>query len=75
MPVVFTALCIFAVAALAIHAQQIPHAPTSEGEIPEAILGKAGAPRGGDLTYFDEDQATKGYLAEPEGPGPGAPSS
>ena len=33
-------------------------------------MGKAGAPRGGDLAYFEEDSATKGYLAEPEGPGP-----
>ena len=66
----FTAFFILAVASLAIHAQQIPYAPTSEGEIPEAILGKAGAPRGGDLAYFEEDQATRGYLAEPEGPGP-----
>ena len=70
MPVAYTALVILAFAALAIHGQQIPYAPTSEGEIPEAILGEAGAPRGGGLAYFDEDQATRGYLAEPEGPGP-----
>ena len=70
MPFSFAAYLILAVAALAIHGQQIPYAPTSEGEIPEAILGQAGAPRGGDLTYFDEDPATRGYLAEPEGPGP-----
>ena len=70
VPVVFTAFIVLAVAAPAVHAQQIPYAPTSEGEIPEAILGKAGAPRGGDLAYFDEDPASKGYLAEPEGPGP-----
>ncbi len=70
VPVVFTAFFILAVAAPAIHAQQIPYAPTSEGEIPDAIVGKAGAPSGSDLAYFEEDQATRGYLAEPEGPGP-----
>ncbi len=53
-----------------IQAQQIPYEPTAEGQIPEAILGNAGAPRGADLSYFDEDPDTKGYLAEPEGPGP-----
>ncbi len=53
-----------------IQAQQISHEPTADGQIPVAILGNAGAPRGTDLSYFDEDPDTKGYLAEPEGPGP-----
>ncbi len=67
---VATATFVLTVAALSVHAQQIPYEPTSEGQIPEAIIGKAGALRGGDLAYFDEDADTKGYLAEPEGPGP-----
>ena len=68
---VFTVLASLAVAAaVPVLAQQIPYAPTTEGQIPEAILGKAGAPQGSGLAYFEEDTETMGYLAEPEGPGP-----
>ncbi len=63
-------VAVLAAMALTVKAQQIPFEPTSEGQIPDAIAGKAGAPGGGDLAYFDEDPATRGYLAEPEGPGP-----
>ena len=45
-------------------------APTAAGEMPPAILGEGGALEGTDLSYFDRDPATKGYLAVPEGPGP-----
>ncbi|MGB5622327.1 MAG: dienelactone hydrolase family protein [Gammaproteobacteria bacterium] len=38
--------------------------------VPDAILGKAGPPSGQPLAYFEDDPATLGYLALPEGPGP-----
>ncbi len=68
---VFTVLATLAVAAaVPVLSQQIPYAPTTEGQVPEAILGKVGAPQGSGLAYFEEDTETMGYLAEPEGPGP-----
>ncbi len=48
----------------------IPLAPTADDEMPAAILGKGEAPQGADLAYFDDDEATKGYLALPAGEGP-----
>ena len=66
----FAAMVVLGTAESRTQAQQIPNERTAEGQIPEAIVGKAGAPRGGELAYFDEDPDTKGYLAEPEGPGP-----
>ncbi|MBT8478741.1 MAG: dienelactone hydrolase family protein [Gemmatimonadetes bacterium] len=41
-----------------------------ESDIPDAILGKAPAPRGEDLAYFDADPSTVGYIVAPEGDGP-----
>lgn len=70
VPILVAGAFVFAVAGLSVHGQQIPFEPTPDGRIPDAIAGKAGAPLGGDLAYFEEDPATKGYLAEPEGPGP-----
>ena len=45
-------------------------ADTDAASVPDAILGKAGAPGGIDIAYFDEDAQTVGYLAVPDGPGP-----
>lgn len=70
VPILVAGAFVFAVAGLSVHGQQIPFEPTPDGRIPDAIVGKAGAPLGGGLAYFEEDPATKGYLAEPEGPGP-----
>lgn len=49
---------------------RIPHKPTAEDQLPDAIVGKAPQPRGSDLAYFKEDTKTRGYLAEPAGEGP-----
>lgn len=48
----------------------IPIDPTSESEIPDAIVGKAGPLNGVDLNYYDANPATTGYLAVPEGDEP-----
>ncbi|MFW6093586.1 MAG: dienelactone hydrolase family protein [Pseudomonadota bacterium] len=44
--------------------------PTSDDELPAAILGEGGAPQGASVAYFDADSDTRGYLAVPEGEGP-----
>ena len=41
-----------------------------DGGLPAAILGTAPAPRGEDVRYLAGDEATRGYLAVPEGEGP-----
>ena len=46
--------------------------PTGEAELPAALVGEAPAPRGVDFHYLENDGATKGYLALPEGDGPHA---
>lgn len=38
--------------------------------LPSAILGEAPAPSGEPAAYFPDDEATRGYLAVPEGEGP-----
>ncbi len=43
---------------------------TDGGGLPAAILGTAPAPRGEDVHYVAGDEATRGYLAVPEGEGP-----
>jgi len=48
-------------------AEEIPVAPTAADELPAAILGEAGAPRGEALAYFDANPKTRGYLAVPAG--------
>ena len=45
-------------------------ASADEGGLPAAILGTAPAPRGQDVHYIAGDEATRGYLAVPEGEGP-----
>lgn len=45
-------------------------APTPDDRLPDAVLGRAPAPMGQDLDYFDQDPATRGYLVIPEGEGP-----
>ncbi|MBT5876122.1 MAG: dienelactone hydrolase family protein [Candidatus Latescibacteria bacterium] len=49
---------------------KIPYSPTSQDQLPDAILGKASVPAGAAFSYFNEDPATTGYLALPEGEGP-----
>ncbi len=49
---------------------RVAFAPTAEGEMPPAILGEGGELQGIDLAYLEGDDATRGYLAVPEGPGP-----
>lgn len=49
---------------------RVPVAPTSDTELPSAVLGQGGALEGVDLQYLAGDEATKGYLAVPEGDGP-----
>jgi carboxymethylenebutenolidase len=44
--------------------------PTAPDAVPDAILGKGAPPAGTALDYFVEDPKTRGYLAEPAGPGP-----
>jgi carboxymethylenebutenolidase len=48
----------------------IPIDPTAKGELPAAILGEGGEPRGEAVQYYEPNEATRGYLAVPEGPGP-----
>lgn len=48
-------------------AEEIPVAPTAADELPAAILGEGGTPKGKALAYFDANPATRGYLAVPEG--------
>lgn len=50
--------------------KQVPHRPTAQGDLPSALLGEAGQPRGEAVHYFEKDPKTTGYLALPEGPGP-----
>jgi len=45
-------------------------APTSDSQLPPAIVGNGGDLEGVDVAYFDADPATNGYLAVPEGDGP-----
>ena len=48
----------------------IPLAPTGSDEIPAAIRGAGGPPRGSALQYHAGNPAARGYLAVPTGPGP-----
>lgn len=41
-----------------------------ESNLPAAILGQAGPPRGGAVHYVPDDPSTTGYLVVPEGEGP-----
>ena len=43
---------------------------SADDGLPAAILGTAPAPRGQDIQYLAGDDATRGYLAVPEGEGP-----
>jgi len=44
--------------------------PDMQAEVPAAILGLGAPPAGQPVSYFPIDEATVGYLATPEGPGP-----
>ena len=46
-------------------AKDIPYAPTQADQLPDAVLGKASAPQGEALAYFDENPRAVGYLARP----------
>ncbi len=50
--------------------RKIPFSPTAADQLPDALLGKAGEPRGETVPYFPGHPKTKGYLAVPEGEGP-----
>jgi carboxymethylenebutenolidase len=50
-------------------AADVPYAPTVEGELPAAILGKAGPLLGSDAAYYPSNSDTNGYLAVPASPG------
>jgi carboxymethylenebutenolidase len=45
-------------------------ARTRPGELPPAILGRAGPLQGSSVRYVPGDASTVGYLAVPQGPGP-----
>ncbi len=49
---------------------RVPVAPTTEGELPSAIVGLGGPLQGTDVHYVDGDTLSTGYLAVPEGDGP-----
>lgn len=49
---------------------RVPYEPTAEDALPSAILGEAAPPQGTSVSYFEEDDRTVGYLAEPSGEGP-----
>ena len=53
--------CVSAVAAAA----PVPYAPTAPDAVPQAILGKGGAPLGQSVAYFAADPKAQGYLAVP----------
>ena len=61
---------LFLLQALPLSAEPIPFSPTAENEVPAAILGKGGAPRGKPFKYYAANPNTVGYLAEPAGKGP-----
>lgn len=49
---------------------RIALARTADEALPGALLGTAPAPRGTELHYLPDDEATTGYVALPEGDGP-----
>jgi len=64
---VFILLLMFV--ALDASAGAVPFAPTAEGQVPAAILGKGGTPLGTAVGYFPGNPKTQGYLAVPAGTG------
>jgi len=48
----------------------VAQATQQESNLPAAILGQAGAPRGDAVHYLPDDPSTTGYLVVPEGEGP-----
>ena len=48
----------------------VAKATQQESNLPAAILGQAGAPRGDVVHYLPDDPSTTGYLVVPEGEGP-----
>ena len=49
---------------------EVTPAAQQESNLPAAILGQAGAPRGEPLHYVPDDPSTVGYLVVPDGEGP-----
>jgi carboxymethylenebutenolidase len=70
MKVKIAAYCLLMPVAGAVYAEPIELAPTADGEVPAAILGEGGDPRGESVAYFDRNPQAVGYLAEPAGEGP-----
>jgi len=56
--------------AAAMTGPRVPVAPTSDDQLPSAVVGEAGPLMGVDFEYLDGDTMTTGYLAVPEGAGP-----
>ena len=57
-------------AANAAEGEYVAPATQQESNLPAAILGQAGAPRGEGVHYVPDDPSTTGYLVVPEGEGP-----
>lgn len=57
-------------ASTAVPGPRVALAPTAPGELPPAVLGRAGSLQGSDVRYDPGHPATVGYLAVPEGEGP-----
>jgi carboxymethylenebutenolidase len=49
---------------------EVTPAAQQESNLPAAILGEAGAPRGESFQYVPDDPSTVGYLVVPDGEGP-----
>ncbi|MCH9704565.1 MAG: dienelactone hydrolase family protein, partial [Proteobacteria bacterium] len=54
---------------LSVQAQNVPHSPTADDELPAAITGNAPPLAGSDVAYFPDDPNAVGYLALPTGGG------
>ena len=55
---------------LALYAEAVPYSPTTDNQVPSAILGKGNKPQGKSIHYYSANPKATGYLAEPEGNGP-----
>ena len=48
----------------------VPFEPTSDDELPPAIIGNVGALQGTNVAYYSGNDKTRGYLAVPDSAGP-----
>jgi carboxymethylenebutenolidase len=63
-------LAILALSVSPVLAEPVAPAPTADGALPDAILGKGAPPRGAMVAYHAGNPGALGYLAEPAGTGP-----